>query len=81
MSSYFANVQCFTLLLLSIAPVTVQNVRVFVFFPHRDVTVAVAGKVVWDRLSQDGAGGTVDMYRIVLRDDNNQVPSMVRLAM
>ena len=46
-----------------------------------DVTVAVAGKVVWDRLTQDGAGGTVDMYRIVLRDDNNQVPSMVRLAM
>ena len=59
------------------APSGVQNVRVFIFFPHRGNTMAVSGQVVWDRLSQEDAGGTVDMYQIMLRDGNNESPAGV----
>ena len=50
-------------------PAKVRNVRVYVYFPHRN-SPTVSAQVVWDGLSTLDAGGVVEKYVITVRDSN-----------
>ena len=50
-------------------PVKVQNVQVYVYFPHLN-SPSVSALVVWDGLSTLDAGGVIDKYTITVYDTN-----------
>ena len=53
-------------------PAKVQNVRVYVYFPHRNSPL-VSALVVWDGLSTFDAGGVIDKYVITVHDSNGML--------
>jgi len=59
-------------------PAQIQNVRVFVYFPIRGDGSIVTALVVWDGLTPEEAGGTVDSYTVRVFDTSSgeEVPNV-----